>query len=102
VIPDFLADKGIRIFAPDVAARTDLAPSRQHFFHFHLALISAGSLACHTPKAQNCMSPTGDGYVRVFLLKDFRHALASINGLPKEEGTLCIVPEKILYISLIG
>jgi len=44
VIPHFLADKGIWIFAPNVAARADFAPSRQHFFHFHLRLLSSGVL----------------------------------------------------------
>jgi hypothetical protein len=101
VIPDFPADKGIRLFAPDIAARTDLAPARRHFFHCHLRLLSAGALACYTPKVQNCLSPTGDGYVRVFLKKDIRNILASINGLPKEEETLYIMPERLLYISLI-
>jgi hypothetical protein len=45
--------------------------------------------------------PTGDGSVRVFLIKVVRHALASINGLPKEEGTLYIMPDRLLYIYLI-
>jgi hypothetical protein len=39
--------------------------------------------------------------VGVFLIKDIRHALASINGLPKEEETLYIMPDRLLYISLI-
>jgi hypothetical protein len=46
VIPHFLADKGIGIFAPNVAARADIAPSRQHFFHFHIRILSSGALAC--------------------------------------------------------
>ena len=46
VIPHFLADKGIRIFAPNVAAGADIAPSRQYFFHFHLYILSAGAPAC--------------------------------------------------------
>jgi hypothetical protein len=45
--------------------------------------------------------PTGDGSVRVFLIKVVRHALASINGLPKAEGTLYIMPDRLLYIYLI-
>ena len=40
VSPHFLADKGIRIFTPNVATRADLAPSRQHLFHFHLRHLS--------------------------------------------------------------
>jgi len=52
VIPHFLADKGIRIFAPNVAAGADMAPSRQHFFHFHLRILSAGTRACPIKKAQ--------------------------------------------------
>jgi hypothetical protein len=51
--------------------------------------------------AQNCLSPTGDSSVRVFLIKDIRHTLASINGLPKEEGTLYIIPKRLPYISFI-
>ena len=51
VIPHFLADKGIWIFAPNVAARADIAPSRQHFFHFHLRILSSGSLACCIKKS---------------------------------------------------
>ena len=51
VIPHFLADKGIRIFARNVAARADFAPSRQHFFHFHLSLHSSGALACSIKKS---------------------------------------------------
>ena len=39
--------------------------------------------------------------MRVFLIKDIRHALASITGLPKEEGTLYIIPKRLLYIYLI-
>ena len=39
MISHFLADKRIRIFAPDVAAGADLAPSRQQFFHFHDCLL---------------------------------------------------------------
>jgi len=50
VIPHFLADKGIWIFAPNVAARADLAPSRNHFFHFHLYILSSGALACRIKK----------------------------------------------------
>jgi hypothetical protein len=50
--------------------------------------IFASFLQAHLPatpqKAQNCVSATGNGSVRVFLIKDIRHALASINGLPKE------------------
>jgi hypothetical protein len=46
VIPHFPAGKGIRIFASNVAAGTDFTPSRQHFFHFHLRLLSSGALAC--------------------------------------------------------
>jgi hypothetical protein len=71
------------------------------FFISIFCLLSTGSLTCHTPKAQNYVSPTGYGSVRVFLIKDIRHALASINGLPKEEGTLYIMPDRLLYISLI-
>ena len=52
VIPHFLADKGIWIFAPNVAAGADLAPSRQHFFHFHLRLLSSRALACRIKKAK--------------------------------------------------
>jgi hypothetical protein len=48
--PHFLADKGIRIFRSNVAARADFAPSRQHFFHFHLRLLSSGALACRIKK----------------------------------------------------
>ena len=51
VIPHFLADKGIWIFAPNVAARADIAPSRQHFFHYHLRLLSSGALACRIKKS---------------------------------------------------
>jgi hypothetical protein len=50
VIPHFLADKGIWIFAPNVAARADIAPSRQHFFHFHLRILSSGALVCRIKK----------------------------------------------------
>ena len=50
VLPHFLADKGIWIFSPNVAARADIAPSRQHFFHFHLRLLSSGALACRINK----------------------------------------------------
>jgi hypothetical protein len=53
VIPHFLADKGIWIFARNVAARADIAPFRQHFFHFHLRILSSGALACRAKKAQN-------------------------------------------------
>jgi len=52
VSPHFLADKGIWIFAPNIAARADLAPPRQHFFLFHLGLLSSGALACRNKKAQ--------------------------------------------------
>ena len=52
VIPHFLADKGIWIFAPNVAARADIAPSRQHFFHFHLRILSSDDLAAVLKKAQ--------------------------------------------------
>jgi len=52
VIPHFLADKGIWIFAPNVAARADFAPSRHHFFHFHLCILSSGALACRIKKAK--------------------------------------------------
>jgi len=51
VIPHFLADKGIWIFAPNVAARADIAPSRQHFFHFHLRILSSDALACRIKKS---------------------------------------------------
>jgi hypothetical protein len=44
VFPDFLADKGIWIFAPNVAARADVAPASQHFFQFHLRILSKGAL----------------------------------------------------------
>jgi hypothetical protein len=50
VIPDFLADKGIRKFASDVAAGANLAPARQHFFHFHLRILSSGALVCSIKK----------------------------------------------------
>jgi hypothetical protein len=53
VIPNFLADKGSWIFARNVAARADIAPSRQHFFHFHLRILSSGALACRIKKAQD-------------------------------------------------
>jgi hypothetical protein len=52
VIPHFLANKGIWIFAPNVTARADIAPSRQHLFHFHLRILSSGALACHIKEAQ--------------------------------------------------
>jgi hypothetical protein len=52
VIPHFLADKGTWIFAPNVAARADIAPSCQRFFHFHLRILSSGVLACRIKKAQ--------------------------------------------------
>jgi len=52
VTPHFLADKGIWIFTPNVAARADIAPSRQYFFHFHLVILSSGVLACRIKKAQ--------------------------------------------------
>jgi len=52
VTPHFLADKGIWIFAPNVAARADIAPSRQHFFHFHLVILSSGVIAARIKKAQ--------------------------------------------------
>jgi len=71
------------------------------FFISIFCLLSAGSLTCHTQKAKNCVSPTGNGSVRVFLIKDILHALASINGLPKEEGTLYIMPDRLPFISLI-
>jgi hypothetical protein len=51
VIPHFIADKGIRIFAPDIATGAYLAPSRQHFFHFHLCLLSSGALTWRVKKA---------------------------------------------------
>ena len=44
MFPDFLADKEIWIFAPNVAARADFAPSSQHFFHFHLRIPSKVAL----------------------------------------------------------
>ena len=50
VISYFLADKGIRKFAPDIAPGAGLAPSRQYFFHFHLRLLSAGTLVCRIKK----------------------------------------------------
>ncbi len=50
VIPHFFADKGFRIFASNVAARTDFTPSRQYVFHLHLRLLSAGALVCHIKK----------------------------------------------------
>jgi hypothetical protein len=53
VIPHFLADKGIWIFARNVAAGADIAPSRQHFFHLHLRILPSGALACRAEKAQN-------------------------------------------------
>jgi hypothetical protein len=49
------------------------------FFISIFCLLSAGALACCTQKAQNCLSAIGDGSVRVFLIRDIRHALASIN-----------------------
>jgi hypothetical protein len=52
VIPHFLANKGIWIFAPDVAARAYIAPSRQNFFHFHLRILSSGALACRIKENQ--------------------------------------------------
>lgn len=60
VIPHFLADKGIWIFARNVAARADIAPSRQQFFHFHLRILSSGALACRTKKAQDSWFPAGN------------------------------------------
>ena len=45
VISHFLADKWIRIFTSDIAAGADLAPSCQHFFHFHDCLLSVSALA---------------------------------------------------------
>ena len=51
VIPHFIADKGIRIFAPDIATGAYLALSRQHFFDFHLRLLSSGGLAWRVKKA---------------------------------------------------
>jgi hypothetical protein len=39
VIPHFRADKGIWIFARNVTARANIAPSRQLFFHFHLRIL---------------------------------------------------------------
>ena len=65
VIPDFLADKGIRKFAPDVAAGTNLAPARQHFFHFHLSLLPSGALACRIKKDQKGIFPAGNCCVRI-------------------------------------
>jgi len=70
------------------------------FFHFHLCLLSAGALACYTPKTQNCLSPTGNGSLLVILIKDIRHPLASINRLPKEEGTMYIMSDRLFYICL--
>jgi hypothetical protein len=52
VIPHFLADKGIWIFTPNVATRADIAPSRQHFFYFHLCILSSGAFACHIKETQ--------------------------------------------------
>jgi hypothetical protein len=39
VPPHYLAEKRVWIFAPNVATRADIAPSRQHFFHFHLRIL---------------------------------------------------------------
>jgi hypothetical protein len=63
VIPHFLADKGIRIFTSNVAARADFAPSRQHFFHFHLRLLSSCALACRIKKAQKGLFPADSGTI---------------------------------------
>ena len=63
--------------------------------------ILASFLQDQLPATPNCLFPTGDGSARVILIKDIRHALASINGLPKEEGILYIMPERLLYIYLI-
>jgi hypothetical protein len=50
MFPDFLADKGIWIFTPNVAARADIAPSSQHFFHFHLCIPSKVALGWRIKK----------------------------------------------------
>jgi hypothetical protein len=61
--------------------------------------IVASFLQAHLPATPHCLFPTGDGSVRVILLKNIRHS--SIKGLSKEEGTLYIMPERLLYIYLI-
>jgi len=65
VIPHFLADKGIWIFARNVAPRADIAPSRQHFFHFHLRILSCGVLASRNKKLK----------IADFLLAGFAYAI---------------------------
>ena len=44
VIPNLFADKGIRIFPPDIASGTDLIPSGKYFFHFHDRLLSSWAI----------------------------------------------------------
>jgi hypothetical protein len=68
------------------------------FFISIVYLLSAGLPACHTPKAQNCLSPTGDDSVRVILIKDIHHTLASIKGLPKEDG-IFINQQKFVFFA---
>jgi hypothetical protein len=36
--------------ARPIIAGADFAPSGQHFFHFHLRLLSSGALACRIKK----------------------------------------------------
>jgi hypothetical protein len=64
VISHFLSDKGIWIFASNIAARANIAPSRQHFFHFHLRILSSGTLACRIKKAQKGLFPADNCFVR--------------------------------------
>jgi len=52
VIPHFLADKGIWIFAPNVAARADIAPSASTFFISILASIHQAHSPAVLKKAQ--------------------------------------------------
>jgi hypothetical protein len=87
VIPHFLADKGIWIFAPNVAARADIAPSRQHFFHFHLRILSLGALACRIKKVKMVDFLTATVVYAIPIIKGMRFPLAPIIGLP----SLCVV-----------
>jgi peptidoglycan/LPS O-acetylase OafA/YrhL len=78
VIPYFFADKGIRIFTPDITPGADFAPARQHFFHFHFASF----LQVHQPATQMPQKPSlwtltleGDFYAAVVLSAFLRKSM---------------------------
>jgi hypothetical protein len=63
MISNFPSEEGIWIFASNVAARANIAPTRQHFFHFHLRILSSGTLACRIKKAQKGLFPTDNCFI---------------------------------------